>query len=594
MNPNNLCPGCMNEKLSDGKCPICGYNPEEPANPAYLVPGTILDGRYVIGKVIDSNGEGVTYLGYDTVTSSTVNVREFFPVGLCERDSFDGSVVMVAGNEFNYNDTLVKFIELSKTLFRLNELPATFDVLDVREANNTAYRITKSVPGISLREFLMRNGGMLKWDQARSLFAPLISSISALHKAGVIHRGISPDTLIVGKDGKVRINGFCIPEARTAKTVLSAQLFPGFAAVEQYNGPTKQGPWTDIYAFAATVYRTLVGNPPPEATARLQSDNMTIPAQIARETPKPVLESLANALQVLPEERTRNIDEMRKGLSVSSAQATAAAAVVPAKAYADNEAPAKPKKKKKKGGAAGLYGIVAAIVTICLLAAVVIVGFMYLKQSGIIGDNESESGSGNGSSSNVSEIPNTSTASKSDLDLNEKYVLENLIGQKFSEIATNDSPLLDLSKVKLVLAGAEYSDTVPEGEIIKQTPSQGYVDVGATVEVTISLGKREISVRDLIEDHDIIGMDAEQAQELLYQNGYRYVYIVYDMNESTLPTGAVVTVMPTPEQTVTKYTPITLHANEYTQKVDPPEGGGNLDIGGENPDNGDINEEVTQ
>ena len=81
-NPNNLCPGCMNEKLADGKCPICGYNPEEPVNPMFLRPGSMLDGRYMIGKAIDNNGEGITYLGYDTVSGTTVNIREFFPVGL--------------------------------------------------------------------------------------------------------------------------------------------------------------------------------------------------------------------------------------------------------------------------------------------------------------------------------------------------------------------------------------------------------------------------------------------------------------------------------------------------------------------------------
>ena len=326
LNPNNLCPGCMNEKVTEGKCPICGYNPDEPANPMFLAPGSMLDARYSVGKVLDTNGEGVTYLGYDTVTATTVNIREFFPTGLCERDSDGATVLMLSGSEYSYNDSLMKFIELSRELFKLNDLPALFDILDVRESNNTAYRITRAVPGISLREFLMRNGGILKWDQARSLFAPLITSISALHSAGIIHRGISPDTLIVAKDGKLRINGFCIAECRTAKSALTSQLFPGFAAIEQYGAAGTQGPWTDIYAFAATIYRTLVGNPPPEATERLEHDNMTIPAKIARETPKAVLETLANALQVLPNDRTQNIDSMRHGLSVSSAQVSAAAA----------------------------------------------------------------------------------------------------------------------------------------------------------------------------------------------------------------------------------------------------------------------------
>ena len=172
--PNNFCYGCMNEKVIEGKCPICGYNPEEPTNPLFLKPGFMLDSRYLIGKATDSNGEGVTYIGYDTVTATTVNIREFLPLGLCERDVDEATVLMLSGSEYSFNDALSKFIELSRELFKLNELPALFDVLDVRETNNTAYRITRAVPGITLREFLMRNGGLLQWDQARSLFAPLV------------------------------------------------------------------------------------------------------------------------------------------------------------------------------------------------------------------------------------------------------------------------------------------------------------------------------------------------------------------------------------------------------------------------------------
>lgn len=583
LNPNNLCPGCMNEKISDGKCPICGYNPEEAANPDYLAPGSMLDGRYVVGKVIDSNGEGVTYLGYDTVTSSNVNIREFFPIGLCERDRFDGSVAMVAGNEFNYNDTLTKFIELSKTLFRLNELPALFDVLDVREANNTAYRITKSVPGISLREFLMRNGGMLKWDQARSLFAPLISSISALHKAGVIHRGISPDTLIVGKDGKLRLNGFLIPEARTAKSVLTSQMFPGFAAVEQYGVAGRQGTWTDVYAFAATIYRTLVGNPPPEATARLQSDNMTIPAQIAKETPKPVLEALANALQVLPDDRTHNIDEMRKGLSVSSAQMAAAAVVVPPQSRSmvenDNGRDVKNggKKKKKKTGAGGLYGIVACIATVFLLAVIL---FFVLFTMGVFESDDSSGDASTGASATGSSSTSdgvVSTASKSDVDLDEKYALPDITGELYYEVESN-SILLDQSKVKLVISHKEYSDDVPAGEIISQNPAPNtYVAVGkSTVEVVVSLGPREVAVSDLVEKLGLIGRDAESARIALLERGFLNVVIDWDnASDHTLPTGSVVRIEPNVGKMVTTDSKIVLYANKYVQKVEGDEIPGN-------------------
>ena len=112
------------------------------------------------------------------------------------------------------------------------------------------------------------------------------------------------DCYVVEKDGKLRLTGFCISEERTARSNITAQLFPGFAAVEQYGVIGKQGSWTDVYGFAATLYRTLVGNPPQEASERVNEDNLTIPAKIMHELPQATLEMLANALQILPEDRT--------------------------------------------------------------------------------------------------------------------------------------------------------------------------------------------------------------------------------------------------------------------------------------------------
>ena len=511
-NPNNLCPGCMNEKLADGKCPICGYNPEEPVNPMFLRPGSMLDGRYMIGKATDNNGEGITYLGYDTVTATTVNIREFFPLGLCER-SEDGNVLMLSGAEFDYNDTLLKFVDLSKQLFQLNELPALFDIVDIREANSTAYRITKAVPSITLREFLMRNGGMLKWDQARSLFAPLVSSISAIHKAGIIHRGISPDTLYVGKDGKVRIAGFCIPETRTARSAVTSQLFPGFAAIEQYGEAGTQGSWTDVYAFAATIYRTLVGNPPPEATERIENDNMTIPAKIAHETPKAVLETLANALQVLPDDRTMTIDEMRKGLSVSAAVSTAAVKKEPAAPTA----PQKSKKSsKKKNGSGKMYGLVAGIVTAFLLAIIV---FFVLSLMGVFEPEEpSTNSSGNGL--DASFTVSQDIASKSEIQFDPGLTaLPNFKGLKYADVINN----IDFEGVyKFKVTAKQYSDTYKAGYIISQSPAEGTtVEKNTTIEVVLSLGPYYMSMPDLT------GMTKDEAILALLKAGFAYDNIVF-------------------------------------------------------------------
>ncbi len=596
INPNNLCPGCMNEKVTEGKCPICGYNPEEPVNPSLLKPGSMLDARYCIGKVIDQNGEGVTYLGYDTVTAITVNIREFFPQGLCERDIDGATVIMLSGSEFSYNDALVKFVELSRELFKLNELPALFDVLDVRESNNTAYRITRNIPGISLREFLMRNGGVLKWDQARSLFAPLVASISALHKAGIVHRGISPDTLIVGKDGKLRLKGFCITECRTAKSTLSSQLFPGFAAVEQYGVAGTQGPWTDIYAFAATIYRTLVGNPPPEATARLQNDNMTIPAKIARETPKAVLETLANALQVLPNDRTQSIDQMRRGLSVSSAQVAAqnttvnplgvgvgvgagmgagmaagmnqgasaapvmnnmpnASAPVP---YTNAPVPNQTKKKKKKKSSGKMYGLVAGIVTAFLLAVVIFIIYYF-------GTMQDSSGSGNkdivSSGSNISDVLSnfSSQQETSKLEITEtgKIKLPSFVGQLYTSAITKDEYRDD---IRFKIVSKQYSEEYNKGEIISQNPKPGdAVEIGTTIEVVVSLGPSSLVMPD------VTGNDQMGAIMKLVDAGFPRENIVIGPGkyDDTKTQGQIILTDPAPGMTISVDTIITLTPNLF-------------------------------
>lgn len=576
INPNSLCPGCMAEKVSEGKCPICGYNPEESQNPSHLKINSVLEARYIIGKAIDSNGESITYLGYDTATSTIVNIREYFPVGLCNRD-IDGTVIMQSGFEFNYNEGLIQFVQLSKELFKLNELPALFDVLDVREANNTAYRITRAVPGITLREFLMRNGGILNWDQARSLFAPLISSISALHKAGIIHRGISPDTLIVGKDGKLRLNGFCIESARTAKSELTSQLFPGFAAVEQYGVAGTQGTWTDVYAFAATIYRTLVGNPPPEATERLENDNMTIPAKIARETPKQVLETLANALQVLPNDRTQHIDDMRKGLSVSSVQLAANGAAQKAtEARHDNSSdtvshPEDGKNADKKAKSTKVYGLIAFIATAVLLAVIIVV---ILWAMGILG------GSGNTSSVAPSSLPTNSTqplASASSVVFEgEVEAMPDFKGVNFADLA-DDPDFVNVIKFKIV--SLEYSDSYKAGQIISQSPAAGTTfDVGkTTVELVLSAGPYYIELPDYT------NVDRETAKNSLLALGFREENIVFEeVNVMGVSPGYVVETLPEAHSNVNLQTRIfikvNMHDSSQNQGGNNPDQTGNTDI----------------
>lgn len=545
-NPNNLCMGCMNEKTGNGICSICGYNPAEQINPLLLTPGTLLCDRYIIGKVIDNNGEGTTYLGYDQLNDVVVRVREFLPVGLCERGK-DNSLKIIEGSEYSFNEGIVKFLELSKQLFRLKDLPALLPVVDIREENKTAYCITKSIAGITLREFLLRNGGTLKWEQARPLFVPLISSFKALHDAGVVHRGISTDTLIVGKDGKIRITGFCIAEARTARSFMTAQLFPGFAAIEQYGAVGKEGTWTDVYGFAATLYRTLVGNPPPEATDRVNNDSMSIPSKVAESVPINVLEAMANALQILPEDRTLTMEELREGLSTGS-KADLREKSKTDKNKTDPKGAKKNGKGSKKSGTKK-YALLAALATAAVL--LVIFGFLYITVF------KNKAGTNTVSSLQPFPVSSSESVVSNNSDPLTKYYTEaDFTGKTYAEIM-NNIEYTELYTFEIV--GKEYNDTYAAGKVISQSPAAGTsVLKGTKISLKISLGAHEIAVPN------VIGKTQDKALIDLMKAGFEYqnIEIIPKYDDKKAP-GVVIDMSPASGEKIVSDSPITIYINSY-------------------------------
>lgn len=509
------CPNCMAE-TSKEICPVCNYDMATPINPAVLKPGTVLENRYYIGNVIESNGEGVTYICHDSATDSVVRIREYFPLGLCERKE-DGSVVENSGCEFDYNDCLMKFLDLSKKLFKNNEIPAILNVLDIFEANGTAYRVCQGANGISLREFLMRNGGLLRWDQARSLFAPLLTSLIKLHEVGLCHRGISPDTIIVEKDGKLRLTGFCISEERTARSNITAQLFPGFAAVEQYGVIGKQGSWTDVYGFAATLYRTLVGNPPQEASERVNEDNLTIPAKIMHELPQATLEMLANALQILPEDRTETFEEMRRGMVASGAAVASGGA-------------AKTTAKKKKKNKNGKYGILAAILTGVLLV-VIIVAVIFTSLGGNGGE---ESSSSNNGLTAMQSITSVSQVTGED-PTKRYYECPDFTGEYLAAM-NEDITYTAVCEWTFEVVGTEYSSKYKPGQVISQNIAKDTaIEKGTKIGVVISVGTLDATMPD------IDGFTKQEAIIELLKAGFNYDLINFvEYYDDTRPDGVVV------------------------------------------------------
>lgn len=501
-NTDRLCMGCMNDNGGEQICPICGYDKNSPQNAAVLATRTWLQGRYLVGKMLDSNGEGVTYFGWDNTTDSIVRIREYCPTGLCERRA-DGTLTIAEGSEYTYNEGLLAFMEMARTLSSLKDVDALMKVQDIFEANGTAYYVVQTVSGITLREFLLRNGGTLKWEQARPLFMPLLGALQTLHSAGIIHRGISPDTLLVGRDGIIRITGFCIPEGRTARTEMTAQLFPGFAAIEQYGFDGQQGPWTDVYGFAATLFRTLIGNPPPEATERVTNDNMTIPGKLAQEIPQYVLAALANALQILPEDRTQSIDDLRSDLTGNGDDD-----------YFDED---EDDGVYVNRGGNKRYGVIAAIVTIIIIAVAFGVLAMTVFRDAFF-PSEDPINAEKPTSSTISLMPLESTG--------KMFEVPNIVGATYAQVAAN----ADYTGVfEFEIIGAEYSDKYERGFIISQTPeAPETAERGQVIQVTISLGTEWITMPDLS------GLTADEAVIELMRLGFFYETInvmeTYDTN----------------------------------------------------------------
>lgn len=540
INPKNLCMGCMNEKVPGEICAACGYNPEESDSPNALAAGTVLNQKYLVGKVIECNGEGFTYIGIDLTTETVLRIREFFPAGLCER-SLNNEVKVLQGNELSFNKAIINFLQMLKTLYKLRTLPALLPIIDIIEVNGTAYGISEASQSITLREFLLRNGGTLTWDQARPLFIPLISSIKELHEAGIIHRGLSPETLLVGKDGKMRIVGFCTMEARTARQSLTAQLFPGFAAIEQYGTVGKQGTWTDVYSFAAVLYRTLVGSPPPEATFRLENDDLSIPAKVAEELPDNIIDTLCFALQLLPTDRIENemstMEELRAALvatkeppkiNIQRPKKTVAPVKKEAPKHINND-----KKKKKKNSI--LITIIICLTVLCLAVCGTVI---YLNNS----KNSDEEEKNNSSVEVI--IPNEKEEVSSQKDPTKVYgKVDNFKGLTYNEIVEGISPngYKYTDKWNFKIVRKEYTEDYEQDKICGQNPKANEeVPIGTTIELTISLGPDDNTLIP-----SVIGMEEKDAIIELLRAGFKYENISVEKRlTGNAASGTVIEVNP--------------------------------------------------
>lgn len=525
---NNLCMGCMNELGEETVCPHCGFDISTENREGYLPLKTELDGRYIVGTVVDCNGEGATYIAWDKNNEVSVRIREFYPDKLVSRNEDGVNVTVSTDNDQLFNVYLDEFIDLARSLSEFLESSNILAVTDIFEANGTAYYVTENVKAITLREFLLRNGGLLNWEQFKPLIMPVVSTLSALHAKGIIHRGISPETLLVGRDGIIRIVGFSIASARTEHSDIAAQLYPGYAAIEQYGFDGKQGTWTDVYGLTATIFRVLVGNPPPEATVRVSNDRMIIPAKIVQTLPQNVLNTLAKGLAILADDRTKSMEKLKNNLTVTSANSASSTVVVPAinKVQAANNLSDTNTQSKSHEDSNKKYVIIAIALTAIILLVV-----LYFVWTAIISPNIFNK-DGNSSVIESSGITSSQIVSEPPAD-GATTIVPNCVGKKLSEVLSDVNTALTL---QFTVIEKNYSNEYASNTIFYQSIEAGStVAEGTIVEIKISLGPSMIIVPT------VRTMSLEQAKLTLVHSGFQLDNItVMQKDDSTTEFGKVV------------------------------------------------------
>ena len=305
------CFNCMMQIDNAPFCPRCGHRADDvsPETPYHLTPGTMLAGRYLVGKFIGEGGFGITYIGLDTVLSKRVAIKEFYPSGAANRtNTVSDNVLVTKGKEVFFSKGVERFMLEAKSVAAFADEDGIVDVLDYFPANNTAYIVMEYLKGENLRDYIDRHG-LFKSDDIIELMLPVMKSLKAMHLKGVIHRDISPDNIMFTRSGKLKLMDFGSARFYTNEDrALSIVLKQGFAPEEQYRKNGKQGPYTDVYALCATIYCCITGIVPDDSLDRQVNDTLLPPSKLGFSI-KPAHEAaLMNGLAIYAEDRTQNMD----------------------------------------------------------------------------------------------------------------------------------------------------------------------------------------------------------------------------------------------------------------------------------------------
>ena len=527
MEATRLCPYCLQPLPGAAQsCPHCGKS-FAGRNPGGTLPvGTVLAGRYTVGEMLSIDGEGILYRGAENLGRFRVTIKEYLPFTLTAERTAESTLRPKTGSEVLFKTTRMDFADLYRSIQRITPANGLEAVLDVVEANNSVYAILENLGGTPLDQWLENHPGTIRPDDACAMLQPVFEGVAAMHKIGLVHRGICPENIRVMENDRCRLAGYATVGLRTAGSGLHEQLYEGYSAPEQYSTAEFEGRYTDEYSLAAVFYRMVCGQAPVPAAQRMVTDSNPRAKSVNGSLPLYVSQVLQLGLRLRPMERIQTVPQLYQALSSKEYTAELTRTMKP-------ETPvrtAQPEPERKEH----LLSLKALLAGIVILLSILILLMLWSVLSQHIHQPAASAAESEPASSEVMAPQN---------------LVPNFIGMDYTQVQNNR----EYTSMYLFYVTEEYSDTAPAGQIIQQEPSADTVlKAGETIRLVVSKGPQ------MAEMPNIIGFTQDGAVKELEARGLVASCFMV-VNDGSYASGCVVRTSEEPGTKVEVGTVITVY-----------------------------------
>ena len=527
MEATRLCPYCLQPLPGAAQsCPHCGKS-FAGRNPGGTLPvGTVLAGRYTVGEMLSIDGEGILYRGAENLGRFRVTIKEYLPITLTAERTAESTLRPKTGSEVLFKTTRMDFADLYRSIQRITPANGLEAVLDVVEANNSVYAILENLGGTPLDQWLENHPGTIRPDDACTMLQPVFEGVAAMHKIGLVHRGICPENIRVMENDRCRLAGYATVGLRTAGSGLHEQLYEGYSAPEQYSTAEFEGRYTDEYSLAAVFYRMVCGQAPVPAAQRMVTDSNPRAKSVNGSLPLYVSQVLQLGLRLRPMERIQTVPQLYQALSSKEYTAELTRTMKPETPV--RTAPPEPERKEH------LLSLKALLAGIVILLSILILLMLWSVLSQHIHQPAASAAESEPASSEVM-VP--------------QNLVPNFIGMDYTQVQNNR----EYTSMYLFYVTEEYSDTAPAGQIIQQEPSADTVlKAGETIRLVVSKGPQ------MAEMPNIIGFTQDGAVKELEARGLVASCFMV-VNDGSYASGCVVRTSEEPGTKVEVGTVITVY-----------------------------------